>query len=157
MSDAFQDYYPDDFARCYGCGKDNPKGYQLKTRWTDEAAGETVTAFTPRPEHTAIPGFVYGGVIASVIDCSGTGTAAAAAYRAVGRKIGEGEAFRFVTGRLTVNYLKPTPLGPELTIRCRIEEVKGRKVTVSAELSAEGVVTATGEVVAVQIPDDFGR
>jgi acyl-coenzyme A thioesterase PaaI-like protein len=156
MSEAFQDFYPDDYAHCYGCGKDNPKGYQLKTRWADEAAGETVTTYRPRPEHMAVPGYVYGGLIASVIDCSGTGSAAAAAYRAAGRKVGEGAPFRFVTGRLTVNYLKPTPLGPELTIRCRIEEVKGRKVTVSAELSADGVVTATGEVVAIEIPEDFG-
>ncbi len=156
MSDAFQDHYPDDLAQCYGCGRLNARGLQLKTRWADEAAGETITRFTPRPEHTAVPGFVYGGLVASLIDCSGTGSAAGAAYRDAGRRPGEGPPFRFVTGSLKVSYLKPTPLGPELEIRCKIEEVKGRKVTVSAQLSAAGVVCATGEVVAIQIPGNFG-
>ena len=156
MSDAFQDHYPDDFAQCYGCGRLNARGLQLKTRWADEAAGMTITRFAPRPEHTAVPGFVYGGLIASLIDCSGTGSAAGAAYRAAGRRPGEGAPFRFVTGSLKVSYLKPTPLGPELEIRCKIEEVKGRKVVVSAALSAAGEVCATGEVVAIQIPEDFG-
>ena len=58
---------------------------------------------------------------------------------------------------LKVNYLRPTPLGTELEIRCRIIEVKGRKVRVSAELSADGKVCAAGEVLAVEIPADFGR
>ena len=155
-SEAFQDYYPDDFSQCYGCGRLNPAGLQLKTRWEDEAAGVTITRFTPRAEHTAVPGFVYGGLIASLIDCSGTGSAAGAAYRAAGRRPGEGAPFRFVTGSLKVSYLKPTPLGPELEIRCKVEEVKGRKITLSATLSARGEVCATGDVVALQIPDDFG-
>ncbi len=154
MSDAIQDHYPDDLAHCFGCGRNNAMGHQLKTRWDGE---ETVTRYTPRPEHTAVPGFVYGGLIASLIDCSGTGSAAAAAYRAAGREPGEGEPFRFVTGSLKVNYLRPTPLGPELEIRCRILEEKGRKVRVGAELSAGGKVCAAGEVLAVEIPADFGR
>jgi len=58
---AIQDYYPDDVAHCYGCGRLNEYGHQLKTYWDD---GETVAEFTPRPYHTAIPGYVYGGLIA---------------------------------------------------------------------------------------------
>ena len=71
---AFQDYYPENVAHCYGCGKSNPDGHQIKTYWDGD---ETVTRYTPRPEHTAIPGYVYGGLLASLIDCHGTGTAAA--------------------------------------------------------------------------------
>ena len=26
----FQDYYPDNFAHCYGCGRLKPKAYRLK-------------------------------------------------------------------------------------------------------------------------------
>ena len=33
------------------------------------------------PSPTTLPGYVYGGLIASIIDCHATGTAAAAAYR----------------------------------------------------------------------------
>lgn len=146
----FQDFYPDEFAHCYGCGRHNEFGLQLKTIWDGD---QTVSRYTPRPEHTAMKGYVYGGLIASLIDCHGTGSAAGAAYRAAGRAPGEGPAQRFVTASLKVDYLKPTPLGPELVVRGTIREIKGRKIIVDAELSADGVVTARGEIVAVQIPD----
>ena len=149
---AFQDFYPDNVAHCYGCGRLNAQGHQIKTEWDGE---ETVTYFTPRPEHTAIPGFVYGGLLASLIDCHCTGTAAAAMYRAENRSLDSLPAFRFVTGSLHVDYLRPTPLGPTLEIRGRIKEIKGRKVIVEATVLANGIATARGEVVAVQMPDSF--
>jgi acyl-coenzyme A thioesterase PaaI-like protein len=149
---AFQDYYPDGFSYCYGCGRLNPDGLQIKTYWEGE---ESVTRFTPRPQHIAIPGYGYGGLIASLIDCHGTGTAAAAAYRAAGREMGTQPAFRFVTASLRVDYLKPTPLGGVLEVRGTVKEIKGRKVVVSAALSAQGEVCARGEVVAVQVPENM--
>jgi acyl-CoA thioesterase FadM len=42
-----------------------------------------------------------------------------------------------------------------LELRGRIKEIKGKKVIVAAEVSANGVITARGEVVAVQMPDTF--
>jgi acyl-coenzyme A thioesterase PaaI-like protein len=147
---AIQDFYPDDLSHCYGCGRLNPHGHQLKTRWDGD---ETVSIFTPRPEHTAIPGFVYGGLIASLIDCHGTGTAAAAAYREAGREPGTEPAFRFVTASIQVRYLKPTPIGVPLEVRGRVVEMHGRKVVVSAALTADGELCATGEVVAVEMPE----
>ena len=62
-----------------------------------------------------------------------------------------------MTASLRVDYLKPTPLGVPLTVRAKVEEIKGRKVVVSATLSAEGVVCARGEVVAVQMPEHMVR
>ncbi|MCU0302557.1 MAG: PaaI family thioesterase [Thermoanaerobaculales bacterium] len=147
---AIQDFYPDDLSHCYGCGRLNPKGHQLKTRWDGE---ETVSFYLPRPEHTAIPGFVYGGLIASLVDCHGTGTAAAAAYREAGREPGTEPPFRFVTASISVRYVRPTPMGVELEVRGRVEEIKGRKVVVSATVSADGEVCATGQVVAVEMPE----
>jgi acyl-coenzyme A thioesterase PaaI-like protein len=149
---AFQDYYPDNVSHCYGCGRLNPAGLQIKTRWDGD---DTVTRYLPRPYHTAIPGFVYGGLLASLIDCHGTGTAAAAAYRAEGRAMDTEPAFRYVTASLHVDYLKPTPAGIELELRGRIKELKGRKVIVEVNLLAEGVATVRGEVVAVQMPKTF--
>ena len=150
---AFQDYYPENLAHCYGCGRENEHGHRIKTFWEGE---ESVTRFTPEPWHTAVPGFVYGGLLASLIDCHGTGTAAAAAYRAEGRAMDSLPALRFVTGSLKVSYLKPTPLGPEIEIRGRVSEIKGRKVVVESSVIVDGVVTARGEVVAVQMPENFG-
>jgi len=149
---AFQDYYPDDVAHCYGCGRLNAHGYRIKTFWQGD---ETVTRFRPEAHHTAIPGYVYGGLLASLIDCHGTGTAAAAMYRAEGREMESEPPFRFVTGSLHVDFLKPTPQCGELEIRGRVKEIKGRKVIVEATIYAEGVATARGEVVAVQMPESF--
>jgi acyl-coenzyme A thioesterase PaaI-like protein len=149
---AFQDSYPENVAHCYGCGRLNEHGHQIKTYWDGD---ETVTRFQPQPEHTAVPGFVYGGLIASLVDCHSTGTAAAAAYRAEQREMDSEPPLRFVTGSLHVDFLKPTPLGPVLELRGRVKEIKGRKVVVESEVWVDGVITARGEVVAVQMPDTF--
>ena len=80
--DAFQDHYPENVSHCYGCGHLNEHGHQIKTVWDGE---ETVTRFKPEPYHTSVPGYAYGGLIASLIDCHCTGTAAAAMYKQEGR------------------------------------------------------------------------
>ena len=109
--------------------------------------------FDPRPYHTAMPGYVYGGLLASLVDCHGTGSAAAFAYRAEGREVGTEPVLRFVTGSLKVDYLKPTPLGVTLALRGREKAIKGRVVTVDISLHAEGVECVHGEVVAVRMPE----
>ena len=146
---AFQDLYPDDFGHCYGCGRHNPHGHQLKSHWDGD---ETVAVFTPQPWHTSVPGFVYGGLIASLLDCHAMGTAAAARHRADGGAEGE-PLRRYVTASLTVDYLRPTPLGPALEVRARAREIKGRKVVVETWLSTRGEVCARGEAVAVEMPE----
>ncbi len=85
---AIQDLYPDDFAHCFGCGRNNPAGHQLKGFVEGD---EVVADYTPAPHHVAVPGFVYGGLLASLVDCHAMATAAGAAERAAGRRIGEGE------------------------------------------------------------------
>lgn len=146
---AIQDRYPDDLAHCYGCGRLNPAGLHIRSRWD---ADETVAVLTPGPQHTAIPGYVYGGLIASLVDCHGTGSAALAALRASGGEPGTAPP-RFVTASLKVDYLKPTPLGPPLEARGRIVEVKPRKVVVDITVSANGEVCARGTVIAVLMPE----
>jgi acyl-coenzyme A thioesterase PaaI-like protein len=149
---AFQDYYGDEFSHCYGCGRLNEHGHQIKSYWDGD---EALCVFTPEPYHTASPKYVYGGMIASLIDCHSTGTAAAAAYRAENRDMDSKPPFRFVTGSLHVDYLKPTPIGVPLEIRASVQEIKGRKIIVTSTLSANGQVCAKGEVVAVQLPENW--
>ena len=143
-----QHLYPAAVAHCYGCGQLNEHGHHFETVW-DEAADEGVTRFTPGPEHMAIPGYVYGGLIASLIDCHGVGTAAAAVRRARG----SGVALRYVTASLQVDFLKPTPLGIELEARGHVVEMKERKVVVGVRLLADGVECCRGRVVAVRMPE----
>lgn len=151
---AFQDYYPDPLALCYGCGRLNEHGLQIKSHWQGD---ESVCLFQPRPYHTAIPGFVYGGLIASLIDCHSTGSAAAAAYRAENRSMDSQPPFRFLTASLHVDYLRPTPIDTTLEIRARVKEIKGRKVVIVSELLARGEVCARGEAVCVQMPEHMAR
>ncbi len=149
---AIQDYYPDQLSYCYGCGRLNEHGLQIKSYWQGD---EVVCHFTPKPYHTAIPGYVYGGLIASLIDCHSTGSAAAALARAKNINLEVEAAPRFVTASLKVDYLRPTPLGPPLELRAHIVEIKERKVVVQTTLSANGEICAKGEVVAVLMPENL--
>lgn len=146
---AFQDFYPDDYAHCYGCGRLNHKGYQIKSFWDGD---EGVCHVLPEKHLTGgAQHILYGGMIASLMDCHGAGTAAAAKARELGLEMKPGAMPRFVTASLTVDYLAPTPMGKELELRARVEEIKGRKVTVRVTLSAEGSVRAEGRLIMVQI------
>jgi acyl-coenzyme A thioesterase PaaI-like protein len=118
---------------------------------------DAVLRFTPAPHHMALPGFVYGGLIASLIDCHCIGAAAAHAERVAGRAVGDAPAPRFVTGMLKVDFVAPTPLGVELEVRARVTHATDRKATVQSTLSAGGKVTARGEVVAVRMPESMAR
>jgi len=151
-SKAFQDYYPEHLAHCFGCGRLNEFGHQIKSYWDGD---ESVCHFKPNPQHIAIPGYVSGGLLASLIDCHGTGTAAAAAYRAENREMDTEPAFRFLTASLHVDYLKPTPLGVTLEVRGKIKENKVRKVIIEEWINVNGIITVRGEVVAVQVPDQL--
>ncbi|MFN2114369.1 MAG: PaaI family thioesterase [Anaerolineae bacterium] len=149
---AFQDYYDDAVSHCYGCGRLNEHGLQIKSRWEGD---EAVCRYTPRPYHTAIPGYVYGGLIASLVDCHATGTAAAASYRAEGREMGTEPVLRFVTASLRVDFLRPTPIDAEIELRAFATEVSERKVKVAVTVLAAGEQTARGEVVTVRMPDSW--
>jgi len=149
---AFQDYYPPDLSYCYGCGRLNEHGLQIKTFWDGD---ETVSVYQPKEYYIAIPGYVYGGLIASLIDCHATGTASAAAYKEERRAMDTEPPFRFVTASLQVDYLRPTPLGVPLEVRGKVKEIKGRKVVVTATLSAKGEICAKGEVITVQMPESM--
>jgi acyl-coenzyme A thioesterase PaaI-like protein len=149
MKQAIQDLYADDLSHCFGCGRNNPQGHQLQSFAEN---GTVVAHFTPAPHHISIPGFVYGGLLASVADCHAMATAAVDAERTAGRRIGDGPAPRFVTAALKVEYLKPTPLGIELEIRGHVTDRSAKKAVVAVTISADGTTTVRAEVVAVRLP-----
>ncbi|MCA0151280.1 PaaI family thioesterase [Rossellomorea vietnamensis] len=150
---AIQDDYPDDFSWCYGCGRLNEEGHHFRTGVEGD---QTVTIYTPKPEHTALPGFVYGGLIASLIDCHGTGSAAITLHLKNGGEIGDGqEPPRFVTASLQVDFMKPTPHNVPLKAVGTVHEIHPKKFKVETEVFAEGNLCARGEVVAVVMPKTF--
>jgi len=149
---AIQDYYEDEFAVCYGCGRLNKDGLQLKTFLIND---ETSSKHKPKESKTAINGIVYGGLLASLIDCHGTGSASIFYAKENGIELKKYNAPRFVTGNLNVSYLKPTPLNIELILKGKLKEIKGRKVVVSIEVFSQEVLTVKGEVIALLLPDNF--
>ncbi|MBW2612226.1 MAG: PaaI family thioesterase [Deltaproteobacteria bacterium] len=149
---SFQDYYPDDFAICYGCGRLNEHGLKLKSYWEDD---ESVCRFQPQPYHTGGHKFVYGGLIASLTDCHGAATASAEKHRREGRQFGTGMFTRFVTASLHVDFLAPVPIDGTIVLRAKVDEVKGRKSVVGMTLFVDDKACAKGNMVAIQIPDDF--
>src|SRR5699024_11861564 len=102
------------------------------------------------------PGFIYGGLIASLIDCHGTGSASAALHKKNGHELGDGmEPPRFVTASLNINYLKPTPEGVPLKAVGTPEEIDQKKLKINKEVFAEGECVVQGEVVAAVMPKTF--
>ncbi len=145
-----QDLYPDDYSHCYGCGRLNADGLHVHSEWQGDHA---LARFMPAAYHIAMPGFVYGGLIASLVDCHAMATAAAASMMRDGLAPGRDATPRFVTASLNVVFLKPTPAGQELVLRGRPTDVGDRKVLVEVSLSAGGVDSVRGQVAAVRLPE----
>jgi acyl-coenzyme A thioesterase PaaI-like protein len=147
---AFQDYYPDDYSHCYGCGRLNKNGYHIKSYWDGE---QSVCSFDPRHYHTGgFPDYLYGGLIASLVDCHSAATAAAARCRADGHELGHQPLARYVTASLKVDYLKPTPV-KRVNLISDIVEIKPRKVIVETSVVVNDIVRAKGEAIMVKIPE----
>ena len=148
---AIQDRMADN--HCYGCGSENPQGMQIKSYWDGD---ETVCRYQPRPEQCAGPTqYLYGGTIASLIDCHTVCTAAANQYHLEGREVGEGEMIWCVTGQLTVDYLAPTPIDRPVDLRARIEEVSGKKTILTCTLHSGDTLCAKGRVIAIRVPNSW--
>jgi acyl-coenzyme A thioesterase PaaI-like protein len=129
--------YPD--LTCFGCGHANPDGFHLRSyRYGDG----TVATFTPRPEHDNGFGFVNGGIISTVLDCH---TAAVVMWEADRHewRADVGAPVPFITAGFDVRFLRPTPLGPPLSLRAEPVEVSESAVVVSAELVFDENVRAT--------------
>lgn len=145
---AFQDAI--EHNHCWGCGPNNPAGLRLKSRWQGDVA---VAHFTPAAHHTAAPTHVVnGGILATAVDCHAVCTAMADAYRQEGRAVGEAPAIWYATGKLQLEYLRPTPIGRELRITSHVEARAGRRTTLRCVVEADGHATVEAVVVAVRVP-----
>lgn len=150
---AIQDVYPDDFAWCYGCGRLNKDGHHFQTYWQEN---ETITMYKPEQEHIAVPGFVYGGIVASFIDCHSTGSASLALHRKNGYEPEDGvEPPRFVTASLKVDFIKPTPHNITLKAVGKMTEIHPKRWKIDTEVFANNTLCAKGEVIAVVMPKTF--
>jgi acyl-coenzyme A thioesterase PaaI-like protein len=153
--DALQDAWSS--ATCYGCGPANEHGLRIKSYWnSDESA--VIATFHPQPYHNAgFPNVMYGGLVASLIDCHSIWTAIAYTYRAEGRPHGDLPAVSYVTGKLEVNYHKPTPLDQPILLSATVEKLEGRKAVVHCTLGYGDVITAVANVLAIRIQEDKSK
>jgi hypothetical protein len=150
MSKALQDICLPN-GTCFGCGSANPDGLQIKSYWSDD--GQFVVA-TFKPQERFSSGFknaLYGGLIASLIDCHSNWTAMAFGYKAEGREPGTQPLIASVTGTLGIKYLKPTPMDKLLCLKAWVEGEVGRKTRVLCELGTDDTITATGDSIFVRI------
>lgn len=143
---ALQDRLP---VHCFGCGTLNAHGLHIKSRWEGD---EFVCVWLPRPEHIGFTGYVYGGTIASVVDCHAIWAALSVHCKEAGHDLNSGPPpFVVVTGSLRVNYLKPASVAQALELRARIVEHGERKSIVTCSVRQGSVECATAEVITVRV------
>jgi acyl-coenzyme A thioesterase PaaI-like protein len=121
---------------CFGCSKHNPVGLHLSFRMED---GEVRAPFTPQAEHQGWPGFMHGGLVATMLD------------EAMGW-VTMGHGIWAVTGKINVRYRDPVPLFQPVVVVGMIEKNRRSWVTVRAEVrSAEGVVLSEADAIFMRV------
>ena len=117
---------------CFACGKNNPHGLRLRFAYDRQRNGY-VSRFRLDKRFTGPPGHAHGGIIATILD------------EAMG-KVNKIRHVVAMTAEMTVNYLKPVPLGKPLRVESREVSVKGRRHINRAEiLNQKGEVLARSE------------
>jgi uncharacterized protein (TIGR00369 family) len=123
--------------RCFGCGKANPGGLHLEFQLADD---QSVVSFALIPDSfEGPPGYLHGGIIATLLD-----EAMSKAVRASG--------FIAMTRHMEVDYLRPVPSGASLRLEGRVTGQEGRKHWVEARiLDAEGTALAQGKGLFIEV------
>ncbi len=145
---AIQDQWPEMGTYCWGCGRNNEHGLQIKSYWEGD---ECVCTWKPKKYHCAFSGRGCGGIIATILDCHCLNTAISAAYRAEGREFGTDPPMLYLTGSLSVKYLNPAPLNKQWVFRARIKDMQERKINISCSMFVRDKECATGEIIAVKM------
>jgi acyl-coenzyme A thioesterase PaaI-like protein len=119
----------DAFPDCVVSGRANPMGINARLyRDGDEA----VCNVTLGEAFEGAPGRAHGGIVAALVD------------ETMGLVISMASTLAF-TGRLTVTYRAPTPVGVPLEVRARLVEQVGRKITIQGELKTGDQLLAQSE------------
>jgi acyl-coenzyme A thioesterase PaaI-like protein len=128
LPDAFQDLVD---WQCYGCGRLNEQGLQIKSRWDGD---DVVCRWQAQPFHVGLPGRLQGGVIATAIICHAVWTATATACRDEGIDIAEPMDFAYSTTSLALEFLAPTAVDAVMTLRARVTALDRDGATVSCSV-----------------------
>ena len=123
--------------RCFGCGPANNTGLHLEFFLAQD--GSVVAFPVISDSFCGHPGYLHGGIIATLLD-----EAMSKAVRAKGRLC--------MTRKMDVDYLRPVPSGVSIRIEGCVTRSDHRKHWAEAKiLNAEGIVLAHGKGLFIEI------
>ena len=121
---------------CFACGQKNPIGLKLAFRFEGD---DYVTDFEVKPEYQGWAGIVHGGLLATALD------------ETMARLLWEKD-LHAITGRLTVRYHQPLPIGGRVRIRARIAKQRSPVIETEAEaVTADGALAAEATAVSMEV------
>ena len=117
--------------RCFGCGPANPTGLCLEFML---APDKSVVCLVTVPEaFEGHPGYLHGGIIATMLD-------------EIMSKSVRARGFTSMTRHMEIDYRRPVPSCTPLRMEGRVVRSEGRKHWTEAKiLNAEGSVLAQGK------------
>jgi uncharacterized protein (TIGR00369 family) len=125
--------------RCFGCGEANPSGLHLQFFLAED--GTVVCPASIPDTFEGPPGYLHGGIIATLLDEIMSKSVRALHLTAM-------------TRHMTVDYLRPVPSGAEIRLEGRVVRCEGRKQWVEAKiLDARGTTLAHSKGLFVEIRD----
>jgi uncharacterized protein (TIGR00369 family) len=123
--------------RCFGCGAANPTGLRLEFLAAED--GSVVSLATVPEAFDGHPGYLHGGIIATLLDES-----MSKAVRALG--------LTSMTRQMEIDYRRPVPSGAPLRLEGRIIRGEGRKHWTEAKiLNAKGIVLAEAKGLFIEV------
>ncbi len=123
--------------RCFGCGEENAGGLRLE--FLLAADGSIVCLPTIPDRFEGHPGYLHGGIIATLLDEAMS-------------KVVRARGLSAMTRQLEIEYIRPVPSGVELRIEAGIVRSEGRKHWAEARILIEAaVVLATGQGLFVEV------
>jgi uncharacterized protein (TIGR00369 family) len=123
---------------CFGCGGANDRGMKLVFEQDD--AGQRIHGrFRLGVEYCGGPGFIHGGIIATLLD------------EAMG-KVSRFRQVHAVTAELVIEYLKFVGVNDDLFVEAREVEMNGRVLQRTGEIrNAKGELLARGRARFIEI------
>lgn len=106
---------------CFACDPRNKLGLRLKF-FADDEKGDVFAKYTPEVHQEGFPGILHGGIQCALIDEVAFWTMFDKFH-----KIG-------LTSKLDMEFLRPVDASSELTIRGKVTEEDGRRVSVQVGL-----------------------
>lgn len=124
--------------RCFGCGLANPGGLHLAFHPAEDRSMVCATEVTD--DFEGHPGYLHGGIIATLLD------------EAMSKSV-HARGVNAMTRHMEIDFLRPVPSGSALRIEGRVTRNEGRKHWSEARiLNSHGVVLAQGHGLFIEVP-----